>query len=89
MVSVRMQHVLLTVDNSEEQQMTISSSILVISVALFWYVLIRHIGRYLECQNANSMYQSATNKIDVLTVCHNEQAYLHQNKIFLWRFFGF
>ena len=54
----------------------------------FWYVPIRDIGRYLACQNANSMYQSATNKIGVLTVCHNEQPYLHQNKIFLWHLFG-
>ena len=35
-VHVRMQHVLLTVDNSEEQQMIISPSILAICVALFW-----------------------------------------------------
>ena len=31
----------------------------------------------------------ATNETGVLTVCHNEQPYLHQNKIFLWRFFWF
>ena len=55
----------------------------------FWYVPIRHIGRDLECQNTNRMCQSTTNEIGVLTVCHSEQPYLHQNKIFLWRFFGF
>ena len=41
-----------------QQQMTISPSILAIYVALFWYDPIRHIGRYLECQNANNVYQS-------------------------------
>jgi hypothetical protein len=35
LISVRMQHVLLTVDNSEEQQMTISPSILAVCVAHF------------------------------------------------------
>ena len=55
----------------------------------FWHVPIRHIGRHLGCWNANSMYQSTTNEIGVLTVCNSEQPYLHQNKIFLWRFFWF
>ena len=31
----------------------------------------------------------ATNEIGVLTVCHNEQPYLHQNTIFLWRYIGY
>ena len=31
----------------------------------------------------------ATNEIGVLTVCHDEQPYLLQNKIFLWHFVGF
>ena len=31
----------------------------------------------------------ATHEIGVLTVCHNGQPYLHQNKIFLWRSFRF
>ena len=53
----------------------------------FWHVPIRHIGRHLGCQNANSMYQSTTNEIGVLTVHHSEQPYLCQNKIFLWRIF--
>jgi hypothetical protein len=80
---------LLTVGSDEQKEIAISPSILVICVVLFfWYVPIRHIGRYLECQNANSMHQSCHNKIGVLTVCHNEQPYLHQNKIFLWCFFG-
>ena len=82
MVSVRIQHVLLTVDNSEEQQMTISQSILLIFVALLWYIPVRHIGRHLECQNANSIYQSCHNKIHVLTVCDNEQPKLHHYFLF-------
>ena len=55
----------------------------------FWYVPIRHIGSHLECQNTNKMCQSTTNEIGVLTACNSEQPYLHQNKIFLWRFFWF
>ena len=42
----------------------------------FWHVPIRHRGRDLECQNTNSMDQSATNEIGVLTVHHSEQPYL-------------
>ena len=55
----------------------------------FWHVPIRHRGRDLECQTANSMDQSATNEIGVLTVHHSEQPYLCQNKIFLCHIFGF
>ena len=50
----------------------------------FWYVPIRHIGRHLECQSTNRMYQSTTNEIGVLTVCNSEQPYLHQNTLTLW-----
>ena len=53
----------------------------------FWHAPIRHRRRDLECQNTNSMYQSATKELGVLTVCHSEHPYLSQNKIFLWRIF--
>ena len=87
LVSVRMQHVLLTVVNSDEQQMTISLNAgcfcgTFFGISLLWIQEgTCNVRMQMLCTN------HARNEIGVLTVCHSEQPYLVQNKFFLWHFF--
>ena len=55
----------------------------------FWHVPIRHREGIWNVRLQIACTNHATNETGVLTVCHSEQPYLHQNKISLWRFFWF